>query len=92
MKFYHADGRALEVKERTKRQIWKVLKSYCRPEELQNLEYIGNQHISVNNGNIYADFYDHRYKAADGSTFKTTLFIADYSDYIGELETKNKEE
>lgn len=62
-----------------------MLKSYCRPEELQNLEYIGNQHISVNNGNIYADFYDHRYKAADGSTFKTTLFIADYSDYIGEL-------
>ena len=91
MKFYHADGRVLEVKERTKRQIWKVLKSYCGQEALQNLEYIGNQHISVNNGNIYADFYDHRYKAADGTPFKTTLYIADYSDYIGELETKNKE-
>ena len=92
MKFYHADGRVLEVKERTKRQIWKVLKSYCGQEALQNLEYIGNQRISVNNGNIYADFYDHRYKAADGTPFKTTLYIADYSDYIGELETKNKEE
>lgn len=83
MKFYHADGRVLEVKERTKRQIWKVLKSYCGQEALQNLEYIGNQHISVNNGNIYADFYDHRYKATDGTPHKTTLFIADYSDYIG---------
>ena len=85
MKFYYKDGRVLEAKERTKRQIWKVLKSYCRPEELQNHEYNGNQHIAVNNGNIYADFYDHRYKAADGTPFKTTLYIADYSDYIGEL-------
>nr|DAV28095.1 MAG TPA: hypothetical protein [Caudoviricetes sp.] len=85
MKFYHKDGRVLEVKERTKKQIWKVLKRYLHPEELQSLEYIGNQHISVNNGNIYADFYDHRYKAADGTPHKTTLYIADYSDYIGEI-------
>lgn len=85
MKFYHKDGRVIEVKERTKRQIWEVLGSYCRPEELQNLEYIGNQRISVNNGNIYADFYNHRYKAPDGTPLKTTLYIADYCDYIGEI-------
>lgn len=60
LSFFHKDGRVIPVKERTKSQIYKVLKKYIRPDELQQLEYIGNQEISVNNGNIYAEFYDHR--------------------------------
>ena len=85
LSFFHKDGRVIPVKERTKSQIYKVLKRYIRPDELQQLEYIGGQKISVNNGNIYAEFYDHRYRNADGTVFKTTLYIADYNDYIKEI-------
>lgn len=85
LEFYHKDGRVIPVKERTQKQIYKVLASYCGQDALRNLEYIGKQHISISNGNIYADFLDHRYKNSDGSAHKTTLYIADYNDYIGEI-------
>lgn len=85
LKFNHEDGRIIPVKERTKSQIYSVLKRYIGADVLAQLEYIGNQHISVNNGNIYADFYDHRYTNADGTPHKTTLYISDYDDYINEI-------
>ena len=85
LKFNHKDGRIIPVKERTKTQIYSVLKRYIRADALVQLEYIGNQHISVNNGNIYADFFDHRYTNPDGTPHKTTLYIADYGDYINEI-------
>ena len=83
--FNHKDGRIIPVKERTKAQIYSVLKRYIGADVLAQLEYIGNQHISVNNGNIYADFYDHRYTNTDGTPHKTTLYIAGYDDYINEI-------
>lgn len=85
LEFYHKDGRMIPVKERTPKQIYKALASYCGQDALRSLEYVGNQRISINNGNIYADFLDHRYKSADGSIHKTTLYIAGYNDYIGEI-------
>ena len=85
LSFFHKDGRVIPVKERTKSQIYKVLKTYFKADDLKQLEYIGNQKISVNNGNIYAEFHDHRYKNADGTVHKTTLYIADYYDYINEI-------
>ncbi len=85
LSFFHKDGRVIPVKERTKSQIYKVLKTYFKPDDLKQLEYIGNQEISVCNGNIYAEFYDHRYKNTDGTVHKTTLYIADYYDYINEI-------
>ena len=85
LNFNHRDGRVIPVKERTKSQIYSVLKGYIGADVLVQLEYIGNQHISVNNGNIYADFYDHRYTNTDGTPHKTTLYIADYDDYINEI-------
>lgn len=66
------------VKERTQRQINKVLARYMRPDEIAKYAYAGNQHISKCNGNIYADFID-----LNG--FKHTFYIADYNDYIGEI-------
>lgn len=85
LKFNHKDGRVIPVKERTKAQIYSVLKRYIRADDLAQIEYIGNQHISVNNGNIYADFYDHRYTNTDGKVHRTTLYIAGYDDYINEI-------
>ena len=85
LKFNHKDGRVIPVKERTKSQIYSVLKRYIGADVLGQLEYIGNQCISVNNGNIYADFYDHRYTNTDGTPCETTLYIADYNDYINEI-------
>lgn len=85
LKFNHKDGRVIPVKERTKAQIYSVLERYIGADVLVQLEYIGNQHISVNNGNIYADFYDHRYTNTDSTPCKTTLYIADYDDYIHEI-------
>lgn len=85
LSFFHKDGRVIPVKERTKSQIYKVLKTYFKADDLKQLEYVGNQSISVNNGNIYAEFYDHRYRNADGTVHKTTLYIADYYDYINEI-------
>lgn len=83
--FNHKDGRVILVKERTKTQIYNVLKRYIGADALTQLEYVGNQRISANNGNIYADFYDHRYTDTDGTPHKTTLYIADYDDYINEI-------
>ena len=85
LNFNHKDGRVIPVKERTKSQIYSVLESYIGADVLPQLEYIGNQHISANNGNIYADFYDHRHTNTDGTPCKTTLYIADYDDYINEI-------
>ena len=85
LKFNHKDGRVIPVKERTKTQIYSVLKGYIKADVLAQLEYIGNQCISANNGNIYADFYDHRYTNTDGTPHKTTLYIAGYDDYINEI-------
>lgn len=85
LKFNHKDGRVIPVKERTKSQIYSVLKRYIGADVLAQLEYIGNQCLSVNNGNIYADFYDHRYTNTDGTLHKTRLYIAGYDDYINEI-------
>lgn len=81
LKFYGKDGNTYYVKERTLKQITNVLKSYLNnPCWWVKYEYIpGSQKISKMNGNIYARFY------IKGTDNITTLCIADYSDYIGEI-------
>ena len=80
LKFPHVDGSVRLVKERTIKQIYRVLARTTRQDRLNELVYLGNQRISECNGNIYADFFDKKYNQ------KTTLYIADYYDYIDEIE------
>ena len=84
MIFEHIDGRKIPVKERTQAQISKVQLRYMRPQEVARYEYVGNQHISRMNGNIYADFIDE-------NGYKHTFYIADYNDYINEILSNNFE-
>lgn len=77
--FEHVDGRQVEVKERTQAQIRKVLSRYMTPQEIARYKYVGNQHISRMNGNVYADF-------VDGNGYTHTFYVADYKDYVDEIE------
>lgn len=79
LEFHHVDGGIRYVKERTIKQIYKVLQRSFTQERIFDLEYLGNQHISECNGNIYADFLDKKYNIVK------TLYIADYYDYINEI-------
>ena len=80
LKFPGKDGKVYDVKERTLYQIWSYLEHYVdRPEE--RFEYIpGTQELSPLNGNIYAKF-----KEKEGG-YVVTLCIADYYDYIDQLD------
>ena len=80
LEFHHVDGSIRYVKERSLKQIYGVLSKYVSSNRIGDFEYIGNQFISENNGNIYAEFFDKRYNQ------KTTMYIADYYDYIDEVE------
>ena len=81
LKFYGKDGNTYYVKERTLKQITNVLKSYLNnPCWWVKYEYIpGTQEISRMNGNIYAKFKNLETNQV------TTLYIADYNDYIREI-------
>ena len=91
LKFEHNDGTIRLVKERTQAQINKVLCAYLSDKEQQRYKYIPNtQEISRMNGNIYADFehfdnYGVRLLNYAGEPCVTTLYIADYFDYINEI-------
>lgn len=78
LKFEDKNGVMHDVKERTQKQIYKCLSSYMTPAEIAKYQYKGNQRISINNGNIYADF-------TDINGFIHTFYIADYNDYINEI-------
>lgn len=79
LEFPAANGRIYLVKERTPYSIYRFLGTYIR-DAYAKYEYIpGSQKISKMNGNIYARFY------IRGTDSITTLCVADYSDYIGEI-------
>lgn len=80
MIFEHIDGRKIPVKERTQAQICKVLLRYMRPQEVARYGYVGNQHISRMNGNIYADFIDE-------NGYKHTFYIGHIYLRVDELRT-----
>ena len=76
--FPHANGNLYAVRERTAReaaQFWARLGGLPVGYTL----VANSQMISDCNGNIYADFID-----SDG--FKHELCIADYNDYINEID------
>lgn len=79
--FEGRNGKTYEVKERTMPQIRKVLDSYMDYAWREKYEYIpGTQEISPMNGNIYAKF------KAKGADSIHTFCIADYDDYVKEID------
>ena len=83
LEFTGKDEKIYRVKERTLSQIFGFLETYIdRP--FMKYEYIPNsQKISEMNGNIYAKFH------LKGTKDTVTLCVADYYDYINEVNFDN---
>ena len=98
MLFPHKDGRNIPVKERTMMQIRSYMKKYRYDfrkigdywgfvaDYGITYKYLGGQSISKCNGNIYAEFECVGVKTYGGDQAYSTLCIADYEDYIHEIE------
>ena len=81
--FEGKDGKTYYVKERTNHQIFRFLELYINIP-YSRFEYIPNtQEISKMNGNIYAKF------KVKGTDDITELCVADYYDYIKEINFDN---